>query len=100
MTSLAFDDPLKLATCSKASYPFRQGTESSHSESDHLTIKSDLATRLKLNPPTPVSMQNGGTRSASTGREPPFYADKTHGRLRSYFVFYGIVGPFWFPPLL
>ena len=28
---------------SKANYPFRQGTESSHSESDHLTIGSDLA---------------------------------------------------------
>ena len=36
----------------------------------------------------------------STGREPPFYADKTHGRLRSYLVFYGSVGPFWFPPVV
>ena len=56
--------------------------------------------RLGQNPPTPVSMQNGGTRSASTGRESPFYADKTHGRWGSYLVSYGIVGPFWFPPVV
>ena len=56
--------------------------------------------RFGQNPPTPVSMQNGGTRSASTGREPPFYADKTHGRWGSYLVSYGIVGPFWFPPVV
>ena len=58
---------------SKLSVSARNGEQSSWIWSPH------NREGLGQNPPTPVSMQNGGTRSASTGREPPFYADKTHG---------------------
>ena len=47
---------------------------------------------------SPHNRERLGQNPASTGREPPFYADRTHGRWRSYLVSYGIVGPFRFPP--
>ena len=59
-------------------HPFNgQGTESNHSESDHLS---------------------GRHKVSFNWEEPLVYAGQMHGRLRGYAVFYGVVGPFWFPP--
>ena len=77
-----------LLTGSKANHEFRQGTEHNHSESDHLAMGTDLKPNSEAK------------KSASTVSGAPFFAGQTHFSLRSSALFYGMVGPFWFPPLL